>query len=59
MNRIDIHIIVNILIGILIGGVLVWGLSQRELDQLTQRVDALELRVRLHLVQPTEGDAPW
>lgn len=56
MNRIDISIIVNILIGLLIGGVLVWGLSQRELDVFRAKVGDLTLRVE-YLERAQDDDA--
>lgn len=59
LTRFDIHIIVNILIGVLIGGVLVYGLSHRELAPLRAKVDQLEVQVRLlQLGQSLERRAP-
>jgi hypothetical protein len=56
MNRIDIHIIVNILIGMLIGGVLVFGMTDHELAGFRTRVGDLSLRVE-YLERCAERDA--
>lgn len=46
LSRLDIHIILNVLIGILIGGVLVAGLSHREMGSMDRKIEYQLERLR-------------
>lgn len=46
-TRLDVHILANILIGVLIGGVLVYGLTTHEQSRMAKQVVDLQVRTRI------------
>jgi hypothetical protein len=56
MNRFDLHIIINILIGMLIGGALVYGMTDHEIAGFRTKVGDLSLRVE-YLERAADADA--
>lgn len=47
LSRLDLHILVNLVIGMILGGMIVWGMCQHDLRHLQAQVDQTTAQVQV------------